>query len=425
MKTSNKKKRYYIAGGIVALIIILAFMKSCGVFGTNEKIDIVTTEPVGINTIIQSVTASGKIKPETEVKIAPEVSGEIIELTVREGDEVKKGQLLVQIKPDIYISAVNRAQAAVQQSVASLEQSAAKLKESQSEYNRSKSLFESGTIAKADWETAETNYKVAKLTYEASKSSLESARASLKEAEDNLTRTRIYAPIDGTISKLNVEKGERVVGTAQMAGTEVLRVANLDVMEVEVTVGENDIVKIAVGNPVTIEVDAYWGKKFKGVITEIGSSAANETTASSSADQVTNFNVQIIILEDSYRELAQSKNMPHTPFKPGMTASVDIEASKKDSIITVPIKAVTTRQIKDTLSGTTDTKEIVFTLADGKAKRNIVETGIQDDENIEIISGIEKDQTIITGPYSLVSKTLDDGRTVKSSSDKSDAKGKK
>ena len=382
MKTSNKKKRYYIAGGIVAIIIILAFMKSCGVFGTNEKIDIVTTEPVGINTIIQSVTASGKIKPETEVKIAPEVSGEIIELT-------------------------------------------AKLKESQSEYNRSKSLFESGTIAKADWETAETNYKVAKLTYEASKSSLESARASLKEAEDNLTRTRIYAPIDGTISKLNVEKGERVVGTAQMAGTEVLRVANLDVMEVEVTVGENDIVKIAVGNPVTIEVDAYWGKKFKGVITEIGSSAANETTASSSADQVTNFNVQIIILEDSYRELAQSKNMPHTPFKPGMTASVDIEASKKDSIITVPIKAVTTRQIKDTLSGTTDTKEIVFTLADGKAKRNIVETGIQDDENIEIISGIEKDQTIITGPYSLVSKTLDDGRTVKSSSDKSDAKGKK
>ena len=280
MKTSNKKKRYYIAGGIVAIIIILAFMKSCGVFGTNEKIDIVTTEPVGINTIIQSVTASGKIKPETEVKIAPEVSGEIIELTVREGDEVKKGQLLVQIKPDIYISAVNRAQAAVQQSVASLEQSAAKLKESQSEYNRSKSLFESGTIAKADWETAETNYKVAKLTYEASKSSLESARASLKEAEDNLTRTRIYAPIDGTISKLNVEKGERVVGTAQMAGTEVLRVANLDVMEVEVTVGENDIVKIAVGNPVTIEVDAYWGKKFKGVITEIGSSAANETTAS-------------------------------------------------------------------------------------------------------------------------------------------------
>lgn len=409
---AKSKTKKYILPGIVALVVVLALMKSCGVFGTNEKMETVSTSPAGKATIVQIVTASGKIKPSTEVKIAPEVSGEITQLTVKEGDEVKKGQLLVQIKQDIYISAVNRAQAAVQQSVASLEQSAARLKEAESEYKRSKSLFESGTIARADWEATEANYKVARLTYEASKSSLESARASLKEAQDNLMRTQIFAPIDGTISKLNVEAGERVVGTAQMAGTEVLRVANLDSMEVEVTVGENDIVKLAVDNPVDIEVDAYWGKKFKGRVTEIASSAAN-VSETSSADQVTNFNVKIIILEDSYRALADEKNLAHTPFKPGMTASVEIQSNKKDSILVAPIRAVSTRQIKDSLSGVNRTREVVFVLQDGKAVQQEVETGIQDDENIEILSGLQEGQILITGPYSLVSKTLKDGQSVK------------
>lgn len=409
---AKSKTKKYILPGIVVLVVVLALMKSCGVFGTNEKQETVSTSEAGKATIVQIVTASGKIKPSTEVKIAPEVSGEITQLTVKEGDEVKKGQLLVQIKQDIYISAVNRAQAAVQQSVASLEQSAARLKEAESEYKRSKSLFESGTIARADWEATEANYKVARLTYEASKSSLESARATLKEAQDNLMRTQIFAPIDGTISKLNVEAGERVVGTAQMAGTEVLRVANLDSMEVEVTVGENDIVKLAVDNPVEIEVDAYWGKKFKGRVTEIASSAAN-VSETSSADQVTNFNVKIIILEDSYRALAAEKNLAHTPFKPGMTASVEIQSNKKDSILVAPIRAVSTRQIKDSVSGVNRTREVVFVLQDGKAVQQQVETGIQDDENIEILSGLQAGQTLITGPYSLVSKTLKDGQSVR------------
>lgn len=413
-KSKNKK---YILPLIIVVIIILAVMKSCGVFGSNEKIDQVDTQQATTATIVQIVTASGKIKPSTEVKIAPEVSGEITQLTVKEGDEVKKGQLLVQIKQDIYISAVNRAQAAVQQSIAALEQSAARLKESESEYKRSKLLFESGTIARADWEATEANYKVARLTYDASKSSLESARATLKEAEDNLMRTQIFAPIDGTISQLNVEAGERVVGTAQMAGTEVLRVANLDSMEVEVTVGENDIVKLAVGNPVDIEVDAYWGKRFKGRVTEIASSAAN-VTETSSADQVTNFNVKIIILEDSYRDLVEEKNLLHTPFKPGMTASVEIESDRKDSILVAPIRAVSTRQVKDSTDGTTRTREVVFVLQDGKALQKEVETGIQDDENIEILHGIEPGETLITGPYSLVSKTLHDGQSVKVSEKK-------
>lgn len=414
---AKSKKKKYILPLIIVVIIILAVMKSCGVFGSNEKIDQVETQQATTATIVQIVTASGKIKPSTEVKIAPEVSGEITQLTVKEGDEVKKGQLLVQIKQDIYISAVNRAQAAVQQSIAALEQSAARLKESESEYKRSKLLFESGTIARADWEATEANYKVARLTYDASKSSLESARATLKEAEDNLMRTQIFAPIDGTISQLNVEAGERVVGTAQMAGTEVLRVANLDSMEVEVTVGENDIVKLAVGNPVDIEVDAYWGKRFKGRVTEIASSAAN-VTETSSADQVTNFNVKIIILEDSYRDLVEEKNLLHTPFKPGMTASVEIESDRKDSILVAPVRAVSTRQVKDSTDGTTRTREVVFVLQDGKALQKEVETGIQDDENIEILHGIEPGETLITGPYSLVSKTLHDGQSVKVSAKK-------
>ncbi|HJH58331.1 MAG TPA: efflux RND transporter periplasmic adaptor subunit [Bacteroidetes bacterium] len=414
---AKSKKKKYILPLIIVVIIILAVMKSCGVFGSNEKIDQVDTQQATTATIVQIVTASGKIKPSTEVKIAPEVSGEITQLTVKEGDEVKKGQLLVQIKQDIYISAVNRAQAAVQQSIAALEQSAARLKESESEYKRSKLLFESGTIARADWEATEANYKVARLTYDASKSSLESARATLKEAEDNLMRTQIFAPIDGTISQLNVEAGERVVGTAQMAGTEVLRVANLDSMEVEVTVGENDIVKLAVGNPVDIEVDAYWGKRFKGRVTEIASSAAN-VTETSSADQVTNFNVKIIILDESYRDLVEEKNLLHTPFKPGMTASVEIESDRKDSILVAPIRAVSTRQVKDSIDGSTRTREVVFVLQDGKALQKEVETGIQDDENIEILHGIEPGETLITGPYSLVSKTLHDGQSVKVSEKK-------
>lgn len=414
---AKSKKKKYILPLIIVVIIILAVMKSCGVFGSNEKIDQVDTQQATTATIVQIVTASGKIKPSTEVKIAPEVSGEITQLTVKEGDEVKKGQLLVQIKQDIYISAVNRAQAAVQQSIAALEQSAARLKESESEYKRSKLLFESGTIARADWEATEANYKVARLTYDASKSSLESARATLKEAEDNLMRTQIFAPIDGTISQLNVEAGERVVGTAQMAGTEVLRVANLDSMEVEVTVGENDIVKLAVGNPVDIEVDAYWGKRFKGRVTEIASSAAN-VTETSSADQVTNFNVKIVILDESYRDLVEEKNLLHTPFKPGMTASVEIESDRKDSILVAPIRAVSTRQVKDSTDGSTRTREVVFVLQDGKALQKEVETGIQDDENIEILHGIEPGETLITGPYSLVSKTLHDGQSVKVSEKK-------
>lgn len=403
--------KYVITAAVVFVIIILAVLKSKGVIAADDMSMEVSVGEVQKTSIVQRVNASGKIQPKTEVKIAPEVSGEIIELTVKEGDEVRQGSLLVQIKPDIYLSSVNRANAAVKQSVASLEQSAARLKEAQNEYQRSKSLFESGTISRSDWEATETSYKVAVLNHEAAESQVESAKASLTEAEDNLTRTRIYAPLTGTISRLNVEKGERVVGTATMAGTEVLRVADLDVMEVDVTVSETDIVKLAVGNPVVVEVDAYWGRKFAGVVEEIASSSSD---ASASVDQVTNFAVKILLLEDSYKGLVEEKKMRHTPFKPGMTASVEIETSRKDNVLSVPVKCVTTRSVKDS-TGVSDIRQVVYVFQKGKAVERVVETGIQDDENIEILSGLSENEQVITGPYTAISKTLSDGVQVKSS----------
>lgn len=403
--------KYVITAAVVFVIIILAVLKSKGVIAADDMSMEVSVGEVQKTSIVQRVNASGKIQPKTEVKIAPEVSGEIIELTVKEGDEVRQGSLLVQIKPDIYLSSVNRANAAVKQSVASLEQSAARLKEAQNEYQRSKSLFESGTISRSDWEATETSYKVAVLNHEAAESQVESAKASLTEAEDNLTRTRIYAPLTGTISRLNVEKGERVVGTATMAGTEVLRVADLDVMEVDVTVSETDIVKLAVGNPVVVEVDAYWGRKFAGVVEEIASSSSD---ASASVDQVTNFAVKILLLEDSYKGLVEEKKLRHTPFKPGMTASVEIETSRKDNVLSVPVKSVTTRSVKDS-TGVSDIRQVVYVFQKGKAVERVVETGIQDDENIEILSGLSENEQVITGPYTAISKTLSDGVQVKSS----------
>lgn len=409
MMKGKFKLKYLLAAILVAVVLLLTVLKSTGAIGNDDaSMEVTTIEPQQ-QTIVQKVTASGKIQPKTEVKIAPEVSGEIIELTVKEGDEVRKGVLLVQIKPDIYLSAVNRANAAVKQSVASLEQSAARLKESASEYQRSKSLFESGTISRSDWESTETSYRVAVLNHEAAESQLESAKASLTEAEDNLTRTRIYAPITGTISRLNVEKGERVVGTATMAGTEVLRVADLDVMEVEVTVSETDIVKLAVGNPVVVEVDAYWGRKFRGVVEEIASSSSD---ASASVDQVTNFAVKILLLEDSYKALAEEKKLNHTPFKPGMTASVEIETARKEKVLSVPVKAVTTRVVKDT-TGVSELRQVVFVMRGGEAVQCEVETGIQDDENIEVLAGLKEGDVVITGPYTAVSKTLVQGSKVK------------
>jgi HlyD family secretion protein len=363
--------------------------------------------------IMETVTGSGKIQPEKEVKISSDVSGEIIELPVKEGQQVKKGDLLVKINPDLYQSGLKRAKASLQNAQANLSQSEARLISAKQDFERNKQLFAKGIISKADYDKAETNYKVALATRDAARFSVQSAQANLSEAKDNLARTTIYAPISGTISRLNVELGERVVGTKQMTGTEIMRIANLSNMEAEVDINENDIVKIKVGDSAKIDVDAYLNEQFKGVITEIANSA---TSNLGSGDQITNFKVKIRILEKSYRHLLEGKPANYSPFRPGMTASVDIISNIKKDVLAVPISAVTVRS--DTLSKKEKHKnttpagqsfEVVFVNDNGKAKLKVVKTGIQDDHHIEIIKGLSEGDEIITGPYNLVNKKLQNG----------------
>ncbi|MBE7640716.1 efflux RND transporter periplasmic adaptor subunit [Salegentibacter sp. BLCTC] len=404
----KKKTLFIIIGIAVALILLLIVGKKAGWFGKTgnfKEVEITKIEPIDI---VETVSATGKIQPEIEVKLSSEVSGEIIELPVVEGQAVEKGDLLVRVNPDIYQSNVNRAQAGLETSRANYAQAQASLKQAEANYNRNKSLFEKGVISKAEWDRVVSEYEVAKANKESAYYNMQSTSATVKEAQDNLGRTNIYAPMSGTISKLDAELGERVVGTQQMAGTEILRVANLTNMEVEVDVNENDIVKVEVGDSTIVEVDAYLGEEFKGIVTEISNSA----DAALTTDQVTNFKVKVRILEESYKELLKEKPDNYSPFRPGMTATVDIITNRKDAIIGVPISAIVIK------SDTTKTKseeqkyEAVF-LKDGeKAQLRKVSTGIQDDSNIEITEGLTEGETVITGPYNTVTKSLKEGDDV-------------
>ncbi len=412
------KLKYIIIAGVL-LVIALTIAAATGKFGKSETGKKVITQKVGRATIMETVTGSGKIQPEKEVKISSDVSGEIIALPIKEGQSVKKGDLLVKINPDLYQSGLKRARAAVQNARANLSQAEARLISAEQDYKRNKQLFAKGIISKADFDKAQTNYKVALATKNAAKFSVNSALANLNEAQDNLSRTTIYAPISGTISKLNVEMGERVVGTKQMTGTEIMRIANLNNMEAVVDINENDIVKIKVGDSALIDVDAYLKNRFKGQITEIANSADSNL---GSGDQITNFKVKIRVLESSYKHLLKDKPKNYSPFRPGMTASVDIITKVKKNVIAVPISAVTVRS--DTIAKATHAKfnkhkegnqkfEVVFVNNHGKAKIKVVETGIQDDNNIEIIKGLKEGDEIITGPYNLVSKKLQNGDEIR------------
>jgi len=411
--TIMKRKTVLIILAVILLIIILIIGKKAGWFGEENSAINVETQKVIPTTIIQKVSATGKIQPELEIKISSEVSGEIIELPVKEGQMVKKGDLLVRINPDIYQSVVKRSAASLETVRASLQQSSATLKEAEESYKRNKVLFDKGVISKSDWDKAVSAYEVAKASRESARFNVQSAMASVSEAQDNLKKTIIYSPTDGTISKLSVELGERVVGTMQMTGTEIMRVANLHNMEVEVDVNENDIVKISVGDSVNVEVDAYLKRVFKGTVTNI----ANTANTTTSADQVTNFKVKIHIEEASYKDLSESKPVGYSPFRPGMTATVDIITQTKKDAVAVPISAIIVKKKSEidpkTPKEEADKKqEAVFVLKDGKAELRAVTTGIQDNVNIEILSGVAKDETIITGPYSAVSKTLKNGDAV-------------
>ncbi len=407
-----KKKK--ILGIVISVLVLIAFLiggKKAGWFGKADNLKQVEVALLEKMNLIETVSATGKIQPEVEVKLSSEVSGEIIELPIKEGQRVEKGDLLVKINPDLYQSSLQRSQASYQNIKANLEQAKASLKEAEANYNRNKTLFEKGVISQSEWDAVLSRYEVAQATKKSAYFNVQSAAATVNEAKDNLGRTTIYSPMSGTISKLDAELGERVVGTQQMAGTEILRVANLNEMEVEVDVNENDIVKINVGDSAIVEVDAYLDKKFKGLVTAI-SNSANDAL---SADQVTNFKVKVKILKESYADLLAGKGENYSPFRPGMTATVDIITNNKKDILAVPISAIVikTDTTKSNTSGLDDkTYEAVFVKEEGKAKLQAIKTGIQDETNIEIIEGLKEGDKIITGPYSLVTKKLKDGHAV-------------
>ena len=418
----SKKTIYILIGAAVAIIGLLIVLSKSGVIGNKDKGKSVEIANVNATTIVETVSATGKIQPEIEVKISSEVSGEIISLNVIEGQVVKKGDLLVKINPDLYTSGYNRTLSNLSGTKANLSQADASFKEAKANYDRNKTLFEKGIISKSDWDKAIASFEVAKANKQSAYFNVQSASATVNEAKDNLGRTTIYAPADGTISVLNVELGERVLGTQQMAGTEILRVANLNNMEVEVDVNENDIVKIKVGNEAKVEVDAYLKKQFKGIVTSISNSASSTLTA----DQVTNFKVKVRILKESYQDLLEGKPATYSPFRPGMTATVDIITKTRANVLAVPISSVVVKSDTTAVKGfkvedeaekkaapKSDKKlECVFVKVGDKAKIRIIKTGIQDDTNIEVLSGLKKGDVVITGPFSTVSKDLNSGDKV-------------
>tara|TARA_R110002096_G_scaffold253409_2_gene446305 strand:- start:1842 stop:3152 length:1311 start_codon:yes stop_codon:yes gene_type:complete len=424
MAKKKSNKLIYILLGIVAvLVIVMVVGKQAGWIGGEKPLE-VQIGKVSKKDIVEKVSASGVVQPETEVKMSPDVAGEIIELNVNEGDSVKVGDLLVKIRPDNFISALDRAQANLNQQMANLAQSRASLKRAEAQYNRSKlnydrnlSLYNDKVISDADFEQIKADFLTAENDLEASKQSViasefivKSAKASVDEAGENLRLTNVYSPTDGIVSNLLVEKGERVVGTAQMAGTEMLRIADLSKMEVRVNVNENDIVRISMNDTTLIEVDSYssTGKKFTGVVTAIANSA-NEKV---STDAVTEFEVRIRIINESYKDLVSNENP--FPFRPGMTASVEIITDKKVGVLAIPLAAVTVRTGQEIESGEGEgnMKELVFLKNDNKAKIQEVKTGISDFENIEILEGLEEGQEVIVGPYFVVSTQLENDKEV-------------
>lgn len=419
----SKKTVYYLIGGALVLIVLLIVLSKTGAIGNKENGKSVEVVKVDEITIIETVSATGKIQPEIEVKISSEVSGEIIALPVKEGQVVKKGDLLVKINPDLYTSGFNRTVSNLSGTKAGLSQANAQFAEAKANYDRNKSLFDKGIISKSDWDKAVSSFEVAKANKQSAYYNVQSASATVNEAKDNLGRTTIYSPADGTISMLGVELGERVLGTQQMTGTEILRVANLNNMEVEVDVNENDIVKINVGDSANVEVDAYLKKAFKGIVTSISNSASATLTA----DQVTNFKVKVRILKESYKDLLEGKSESFSPFRPGMTATVDIITKRKERILGVPISAVVIKTdttagkkavvLKDSEEGKIRAKtekkfECVFIKKGDKAELRVIKTGIQDDTNIEVVTGLKKGDIVITGPYTTVTKELNPGDVV-------------
>ncbi len=447
------KKLIWILVALVVVIATLMGLKKAGRLGKEEGTK-VSVEKVTRRNITEVVNASGKVYPEIEVKISPDVSGEIVELTVMEGDSVRRGQLLARVYADILATqrdqaaaVVNQQQAQVGNASAALDAFKARLDQAERQYQRQKQLFAEKVISRLEFEQAENavltsraDYNAAQKSIQSTKAAVASAQASLQRTNKDLSRTSVLAPMDGVVSLLNVKKGERVVGNSMMAGTEMMRIADMRTIEVRVDVGENDIPKVSYGDTALVEVDAYSDRKFKGIVTQIASTNRGAGgTVATSANDVTNYEVRIRLLPESYADLIDPAKPRNFPFRPGMSASADIQTNTHVNVLAVPINAVTTRDKSDTLSvgeekvskkekkseapatgepvrtGIIDDMEaVVFVLqSDGKVRRVRVRTDIQDISHIEVIDGLKEGDQVVTGPYTIVSKELKNGMAVK------------
>lgn len=446
----NKTLKWILIS-VAGLVIILFGAKMLA--NKDSGVTKVSTEKVQRRTIIESVNASGKIYPELEVKISPDISGEVVELNVEEGDSVKRGQVLARIYADIYAlqrdeaaSRVSQSQATVGNSSAALESLRATLEQAQQNYDRNKKLFDDKVISKSEFETYETSLRSAKANYTAAQQNIkalqagvQSAQTGLSSANKNLGRTTLVAPMNGVISSLSVKKGERVAGNSFNIGTEMMRVADMAVLELRVDVGENDIPKVNIGDSADVEVDAYNNRKFKGIVTQIASSTKGGSLTSQVSNDVTNYEVRIRLNPESYKDLVDPVRPKKFPFRPGMNASADIKTRRIDNVLSVPITSVNARvkgsdktaedkkkedekrkgknaneQETETATDTDELEEIAFVLQpDGKVKKVVVKSGIQDINYIEIVNGLKEGDEVVTGPYNAISKTLKDGTKVK------------
>ena len=442
----NKTVKWILIGMAVLIVVLVVWKVAAGPSDTGLKVSV---EKISKRTIIESVNASGKVYPEIEVKVSPDISGEIIELNVQEGDSVTKGQVLARIYADVYSAQrdqasaqVSQSQATVANSAANLEALRAQLQQDKQTYDRNKQLFDEKVISQAELEQFETRYRTSQAQLNAAQQNIRSlqagvqgTRTQLDMANKNLGRATLVAPMNGVVSMLNVKRGERVVGTAQMAGTEMMRVADMSKLEVRVDVGENDIVKVSIGDEADVEVDAYNNRKFKGVVTQIASSTSRAASGVTSND-VTNYEVHIRLDPMSYADLMDPGQPKRFPFRPGMNASADIKTTKKENVVAVPITAVAARvkgsdqnidqkkkeNKRDTENEgeenmdvrSDELEEVVFIVnKEGKAEKRVVTTGIQDISYIEIRSGLKEGEEIVAGPFTAVSKTLKTGTKVK------------
>lgn len=426
------KKLLLGLGAFVLLLVVVAVVR-----GGNRELPVVSTEEVARRSIVERVSASGKIQPEVEVKITAEVNGQITELPVKEGDVVSKGDLLVQLNPDIYDAALLRAEASLNSAKSNLASARAQVAQGEANqlaakkaFERAEALFAQKVISQAEYDQTEASYLTANANLTSANESVRSAEyairsgeASLQEAKDNLGRTTLRAPQAGVVTALVKEVGESVQGNGFTAGEVILNVSDLSTMEVNVEVNESDIVRIHLGDEAEIEVDAYLGETFKGTVTEIGNTALNAGMNGFSMDQVTNFSVKVRLDRDSYSHLTEGHDEHYTPFRPGMSATVDILTARSNDVLSAPIQAVTSREVgfaagddegddEETAAGADDAELGVFVLKDGTVAWTVVDTDIQDSRYVAISGDLEEGTTVVTGPYDVVSRSLNHGDAV-------------